>query len=132
MTTKVRLSAVSRSAEFSLTKSASLYWDAVLRFKGYEIQEAAVSNVLVTGGSGFVGSHVILQLLAAGHQVRTTVRNLQREGDVRAMLKNGGADASGLSFFAADLESDAGMVRSCRMRLRSARRVSHPDARLRA
>ena len=68
-----------------------------------------MSNVLVTGGSGFIGSHSILQLLAAGHQVRTTVRNLRREPDVRAMLKQGGADADGrLSFLAADLENDAG------------------------
>jgi dihydroflavonol-4-reductase len=42
-----------------------------------------MSTVLVTGGSGFIGSHAILQLLAAGHEVRTTVRNLSREG-VRA------------------------------------------------
>lgn len=48
--------------------------------------------VLVTGGSGFIGSHCILQLLAAGYKVRTTVRSLKREGDVRAMLKQGGAE----------------------------------------
>jgi nucleoside-diphosphate-sugar epimerase len=68
-----------------------------------------MSTILVTGGSGFIGSHSILQLLAAGHHVRTTVRSLQREGDVRAMLKEGGADPGDrLSFIAADLENDAG------------------------
>jgi nucleoside-diphosphate-sugar epimerase len=66
-------------------------------------------TVLVTGGSGFIGSHSILQLLAGGHRVRTTVRNMKRESDVRAMLKEGGADPGDrLTFFAADLESDAG------------------------
>jgi len=68
-----------------------------------------MSTILVTGGSGFIGSHTILQLLAAGHQVRTTIRNLKREGDVRAMLKEGGAQTSDrLSFLAADLTNDAG------------------------
>jgi nucleoside-diphosphate-sugar epimerase len=69
-----------------------------------------MSTVLVTGGSGFIGCHSILQLLAAGHRVRTTVRSLKREADVRAMLKEGGASEPGdcLSFIAADLESDAG------------------------
>jgi dihydroflavonol-4-reductase len=47
--------------------------------------------------------------VSAGHQVRTTVRNLNREGAVRAMLKAGGQEpGDSLSFFAADLESDAG------------------------
>ncbi|HMD42667.1 MAG TPA: NAD-dependent epimerase/dehydratase family protein [Candidatus Acidoferrum sp.] len=68
-----------------------------------------MSTILVTGGSGFIGSHSILQLLAIGHQVRTTVRNLKREGEVRAMLKEGGAvPGDRLSFIAADLENDAG------------------------
>ena len=68
-----------------------------------------MSRVLVTGGSGFIGSHLILQLVAACQEVRTTVRNLRREGDVRSMLLEGGCDAGDrLQFFAADLESDKG------------------------
>ncbi len=68
-----------------------------------------MSTVLVTGGSGFIGSHCILQLLAAGHQARATVRNLKRESEVRALLKQGGAEPGDrLTFFAADLENDSG------------------------
>jgi len=70
-----------------------------------------MSTILVTGGSGFVGSHTILQLLAAGHQVRTTIRNLKREGDVRTLLKVGGAEPGDrLSFVAADLTNDTGWL----------------------
>lgn len=65
--------------------------------------------VLVTGGSGFLGAHCIVQLLNAGYRVRTTVRSLKREPDVRAMVKAGGAEPDErLSFVAADLTSDAG------------------------
>jgi nucleoside-diphosphate-sugar epimerase len=65
--------------------------------------------VLVTGGSGFIGVHCILQLLGNGYRVRTTVRTLDREVGVRAMLKAGGVEPGGaLSFAAADLISDAG------------------------
>jgi nucleoside-diphosphate-sugar epimerase len=68
-----------------------------------------MSTVLVTGGSGFIASHAILQLLAAGHTVRTTVRSMTREPEVRSFLKTGGAEPGArLRFFAADLLSDAG------------------------
>ena len=67
-----------------------------------------MSLVLVTGGSGFIAQHCILQLLAAGHDVRTTVRNTARETEVRALLKKAGADDGRLSFAAADLTRDAG------------------------
>jgi nucleoside-diphosphate-sugar epimerase len=68
-----------------------------------------VATVLVTGGSGFVGSHCIVQLLAEGHTVRATLRSLEREAAVRSMLQAAGAKtAAALTFFAADLGQDAG------------------------
>jgi nucleoside-diphosphate-sugar epimerase len=68
-----------------------------------------VNTVLVTGGSGFVGSYCVAQLLAAGHQVRATLRNLNREPEVLAMLRTAGVDpANRLSFVAVELEKDDG------------------------
>jgi nucleoside-diphosphate-sugar epimerase len=67
------------------------------------------TRVLVTGGSGFVAAHCILRLLADGYRVRTTVRSLAREGQVRAMLTQGGAEPGDrLEFVQADLLSDEG------------------------
>jgi nucleoside-diphosphate-sugar epimerase len=80
-----------------------------LKYRANLWGEKTMSTVLVTGGSGFVGSHCILQLLAAGHQVRATVRSLQREADIRSMLKCGGAEAGDrLTLSVADLEKDSG------------------------
>ena len=62
--------------------------------------------MLVTGGSGFIGSYCILDLLRAGHRVRTTVRSPEREATVRELL--GAESAEALSFVTADLMSDAG------------------------
>ncbi|KAK5131145.1 hypothetical protein LTR08_001293 [Meristemomyces frigidus] len=72
---------------------------------------ASSDLVLVTGGSGFVGSHCILLLLERGYRVRTTVRSLSRSDRVRQMLEAGGASSEkvqGVEFVAADLSSDGG------------------------
>ncbi|HWA34195.1 MAG TPA: aldehyde reductase [Cyclobacteriaceae bacterium] len=65
--------------------------------------------VLVTGGSGFIASYCIIQLLNAGYSVRTTVRTLSREADVRSMLEQGGVEPNyDLSFLCCDLAKDDG------------------------
>ena len=65
--------------------------------------------VLVTGGSGFIGAHCIVQLLQAGYRVRTTVRSLKRKADVLAMVERGGYQPGDrLSFAQADLTADTG------------------------
>lgn len=63
--------------------------------------------VVVTGGTGFIASHIILQLLQQGYRVRTTVRSMAKTDLVKSMLTTGGAtDLSRLEFMAADLNSD--------------------------
>jgi len=69
--------------------------------------------VLVTGGSGFLAGHCILALLAAGHEVRTTLRSPQREGGLRAALAAAGVDPGArLSVIPADLTADAGWAQA--------------------
>ena len=65
--------------------------------------------VLVTGGSGFIAGHCILQLLEQGYRVRTTVRSLAREQSARAVLTDAGmVNGDDLTFVPADLTTDVG------------------------
>jgi nucleoside-diphosphate-sugar epimerase len=76
-----------------------------------------MAEVLVTGGSGYIGSWCVLALLNAGHSVRTTVRNQSREPELRTMLQRAGtAPDAPLRVLTADLTRDAGWpeaVRGC-------------------
>ena len=62
-----------------------------------------MTNVLVTGGTGFLAGWTIRKLLEKGYTVRTTVRSLSKEEKVNAMLAQENVDTSTLSFAAADL-----------------------------
>ncbi|WP_250037515.1 SDR family oxidoreductase [Paractinoplanes maris] len=62
-----------------------------------------MTTVLVTGGSGFIAGHCILQLLDQGYDVRATVRSLDRTPDL-----------PGVTFVAADLLSDDGWAEAVR------------------
>ena len=75
-----------------------------------------MSTVLVTGGSGYLGTQLTAALLRDGRQVRVTVRSLEGEGDVRAAVRRGGADDRRLEVVAAGLTADqgwAGAVAGC-------------------
>lgn len=67
-----------------------------------------MAHVLVTGASGFLAQHLILQLLASGHSVRGTLRSMKRADEVRGVLAKFDPRAKDIAFVDADLSSDAG------------------------
>jgi dihydroflavonol-4-reductase len=65
-------------------------------------------TVLVTGGSGFLGGWCVIELLRQGYNVRTTVRSLSREPELRAAIASQTDPGDRLSVVSADLTDDAG------------------------
>lgn len=73
------------------------------------------NNVLVTGGTGFLGMHIIFQLLQKGYNVKTTVRSLKSKEKVIEVLQNNGiTDFTKLSFVELDLSKDEGWEEAMR------------------
>lgn len=74
-------------------------------------------TVLVTGATGFIAKHIVLQLLNSGHSVRGTLRSPARADEVRAAVSphlTGKAALERLSFVTLDLEQGAGWAEAAR------------------
>jgi nucleoside-diphosphate-sugar epimerase len=73
-------------------------------------------TVLVTGGNGYIGAHIIVRALSKGYRVRTTVRSEKRIESVLASLHRGGISeemARSVVFVEADLLTDRGWDDAC-------------------
>jgi dihydroflavonol-4-reductase len=66
------------------------------------------SPILVTGASGFVAIHTIIQLLEQGYAVRGTLRSLNKEADLRNTISKYVQANDRLEILSADLEQAAG------------------------
>jgi len=72
------------------------------------MEAGKAQTVLVTGGTGYLGGWCLIELLQRGYEVRTTVRDLAREPDVRAAIGSEVLADDRLTVLAADLTSDEG------------------------
>tara|TARA_X000001036_G_scaffold179605_1_gene170088 strand:- start:695 stop:1705 length:1011 start_codon:yes stop_codon:yes gene_type:complete len=67
-----------------------------------------VKNILVTGGTSYIGKHCIAQLIEKGYNVRTTIRDISRSSEVKSDLEKYLEKEISLDIFEADLLKDDG------------------------
>ena len=67
-----------------------------------------MAKVLVTGATGFIAGHVILQLLDAGHEVRGTARSASSAAKLNKTLSKYAGRPIAIELVAANLERDDG------------------------
>lgn len=72
------------------------------------ISHADQPIILVTGAAGYVGSHVVNQLLRSGYAVRAAIRSERRAQEVLDTVASQGLDPHDVDFAVADLTADEG------------------------
>ncbi|MDP4571951.1 SDR family oxidoreductase [Pseudomonas sp. LPH60] len=83
----------------------------------------------VTGGTGFIGQHLVAHLSAKGHTVRVLMRRPERLTELREQVVKLGGSAARVFAVAGDLERDnLGLSPADREQLRQARVVFHLGA----
>lgn len=65
-------------------------------------------TTLITGGTGYLATRLIADVLASGDAVRTTIRSPERADEVRSAVRRAGVDDAALSFATASLTDDEG------------------------
>ena len=60
-------------------------------------------KLLVTGASGFIGSHCIIDLLSHGYHVKGTVRDLNRVTQIQSILKKNTEYTNNIEFVETEL-----------------------------
>ena len=65
-------------------------------------------KVLLTGVSGYIGLHCAKTLLEKGYKLVGTVRNANKENEVKSSLNSASVSIKNLSFIHLDLNSDNG------------------------
>ena len=62
-----------------------------------------MTKVLITGASGFIGAHTVLEFLNNGYEVRGSIRDLNRADSLKSMLAKHTEHIENLEFVAATL-----------------------------
>lgn len=80
-------------------------------------------TILVTGCTGFIAKHIVVELVRRGAKVRGTLRDPSRNAQIHRILAHEGLPIEGFSSVTADLREDAGWagaVRGCRFVMHTA------------
>src|SRR5690606_11139195 len=72
------------------------------------------SKVLLTGVTGFLGSHTAIELLNRGYQVTGSLRDMKRADAIQHVIAKHTQSINNLSFVQADLLDKGAWLKACK------------------